>query len=203
MYPQRLQQQLWQWLKSPHQEMQQQTHQNISSTSAKQLELNIRQEAQAFCIPPRKRLAMQLKEISCCISFKMIQQLWYHVFWCLAILNAQQLRQQQIPIPHFSWLLSYYRQEPKKSLQPQFSMTLSSWLMYWRRREQCLPHIFWSLFQSCKKIFQVCRCVSCNGSFNDYRRQFKWQCQTPKVDCYLLPQRSLHFRKDCGIFCEG
>ena len=32
----------------------------ISSKSAKQLELIIRQEAQAFCIPPRKRLTMQL-----------------------------------------------------------------------------------------------------------------------------------------------
>jgi len=45
----------------------------------------------AFCIPPRKQLTMQLQEISCCFSFKIIQQLWYQVFCCLAILNAQPL----------------------------------------------------------------------------------------------------------------
>ena len=33
-------------------------------------------------------------------------------------LNAQQLRQQRLPISHFSWLSSYYPQEPNKSLQP-------------------------------------------------------------------------------------
>ena len=39
---------------------------------AEQLELSTRQEAQAFYIPPRKRLTMQLKEISCCFLFKTI-----------------------------------------------------------------------------------------------------------------------------------
>ncbi len=73
--PQWLQQWLRQWLKSPQQELQQQTRQEISLTSAKQLKLNTRQEAQAFCIPPRKRLTMQHKEISCCILFETIQQL--------------------------------------------------------------------------------------------------------------------------------
>jgi hypothetical protein len=73
--------------------VQQQMRQNISSTNAVQLELKTRKEAQAFCILPRKQLTMQLQEISCCFSFKMIQQLRYQVFCCLAILNAQQLQQ--------------------------------------------------------------------------------------------------------------
>ena len=76
---------------------------NISSKSAKQLKINTtRQEAQAFCIPPRKRLTMQLKEISCCFLFETIQQLRYQVFCRLAIFNAQQLQQQRMPISHFS-----------------------------------------------------------------------------------------------------
>ena len=181
MSPQRLQQQLRQWLKSrsPQQELQQRTRQNIRSTSAKQVELNTRQEAQAFCIPPRKRLTMQLRKISCCFLFETMQQLRYQVFCCLAILNAQQLRQQWMPVSHFSWLSSYYPQEPNKSLQPQFLMTLSSWLMYWLWREQRLLHIFLMTLSIVQTIFQVC-------SFNDYRRQFKRQRQTPKVDCNLL-----------------
>ncbi len=115
---QRRQQQLRQWLKSPQQELQQRTRQEISLLSVKQLKLNTRQEAQAFCIPSRKRLTMQHKEISCCILFKTIQQFQYQVFCCLTILNAQQLRQQRMPIFHFSWLSSYYPQEPNKLLQP-------------------------------------------------------------------------------------
>jgi hypothetical protein len=75
------------------------------------------------------------RKISCCFSFKTIQQLRYQVFCCLTILNAQQLR-QWMPISHFSWLSSYYPQEPNK-----FLTTLSSWLMYWFQREQCLLHI--------------------------------------------------------------
>jgi len=71
---------LRQRFKSPQQKLQQQTRENISSTSTKQLKLNTRHDAQAFCIPSRKRLTMQLKEISCCFLFKMIQQLRYKVF---------------------------------------------------------------------------------------------------------------------------
>ena len=118
MSPQRLQQQLRQRLKSPQQELQQQMRQIISSTAAKQLELNTRQEAQAFCISPRKRLTMQLRKISCCFSFITIQQLRYQVFCCLTILNTQQLWQQWMSFSHFIWLSSYYPQEPNKSIQP-------------------------------------------------------------------------------------
>ncbi len=93
MSPQQLQQQLQQWLKSPQQEVQQQTCQNISSTNAKQLEFNTRQKAQAFCIPLRKQLTMQL-QISCCFLFKTIQQLRYQVFCHLVTSHDQQLQQQ-------------------------------------------------------------------------------------------------------------
>jgi hypothetical protein len=67
--PQLMQEQL----KSPQQEVQQQTH-NISSTNAMQLELKTRQEAQSFCIPPRRWLTMQPQDVFCFYLFQMGQQ---------------------------------------------------------------------------------------------------------------------------------
>jgi hypothetical protein len=112
MSPQRLQQQLRQRLKSPQQELQQQTRQNISSTSAKQLELNTRQEAQAFCIPPRKRLKMQL-QVSCCLLIRTTQQLQWqltHRIFCFMPKSAQQLRRQ--PMHRISCCFSFETIQP-------------------------------------------------------------------------------------------
>ncbi len=128
MSPQQLQQLMQQWLKSPQQEVQQWMHQNISSTNAMQLELKTRQEAQAFCIPPRRWLTMQpqdvfcfylsirttqqlwqrLTQVSCSLSIRTTQQLWQRltqVSCCLLIRTTQKLQWQLSPTSHFSWLL--------------------------------------------------------------------------------------------------
>ncbi len=63
---------------------------------SKQLKLNTRQEAQAFCIPPRNRLTMQL-QVSCCLLIRTTQQLcqWLtQVSCCLLIRTTQQLRRR-------------------------------------------------------------------------------------------------------------
>ena len=97
MSPQRLQQQLQQWLKSrsPQQEVQQQTRQNIRSTSAKQLELNSRQWAQAFCIPQIRRLTMQPQEVPFCFATKTTQKSRLLQVSCSLLIRAtQQLRRR-------------------------------------------------------------------------------------------------------------